>query len=64
MVAQHADALLLLLLGVPTAAIDWQIAVTWALPAWATVAGVCLVMFAMTFGLARAPETTEEPLVA
>ena len=44
MVAQHADALLLLLLGVPTAAIDWQIAVTWALPAWVTVAGVCLVM--------------------
>jgi len=43
-VAQHADALLLLLLGVPTAAIDWQIAVTWALPAWVTVAGVCLVM--------------------
>ena len=44
LVAQHADALVLLLLGVPTAAIDWQIAVTWALPAWVTVAGVCLVM--------------------
>jgi len=41
-VAQHADALLLLLLGVPTAAIDWQIAVTWALPAWVAAAGACL----------------------
>ena len=43
LVAQHADALVLLLLGVPTAAIDWQIAVTWALPAWVAPAGVCLV---------------------
>src|SRR2546429_2350642 len=42
-VAKHADALVLLLLGVPTAAIDWQIAVTWALPAWVAAAGVCLV---------------------
>jgi len=42
-VAQHADALLLILLGVPTAAIDWQIALTWALPAWVPAAGVCLV---------------------
>jgi len=41
-VAQHADALVLLLLGVPTAAIDWQIAVTWALPAWVAAAGACL----------------------
>src|SRR5207302_1094734 len=42
LVAQHADALVLLLLGVPTAAIDWQIAVTCALPAWVAAAGVCL----------------------
>ena len=41
-VAQHADALVLLLLGVPTAAIDWQITVTWALPAWVAAAGACL----------------------
>ena len=34
----------MLVLGVPTAAIDWQIAVTWALPAWVAAAGVCLVM--------------------
>ena len=40
--AQHADALVLLLLGVPTAAIDWQITVTWALPAWVAAAGACL----------------------
>jgi len=44
LLAQHADALVLLVLGVPTAAIDWQIAVTWALPAWVAAAGVCLVM--------------------
>src|SRR5256886_3601367 len=42
-VAQAADALVLLLLGVPTAAIDWQIAVTWGLPAWVAAAGICLV---------------------
>ena len=37
-----AAALVLLLLGVPTAAIDWQITVTWALPAWVAAAGACL----------------------
>src|SRR5438445_4157749 len=43
LVAQHADALVLLLLGVPTAAIDWQIDVTWSLPAWFLASAVCLV---------------------
>jgi hypothetical protein len=46
MVAQHGDTLVLILLGLPTAAIDWQIAVTWALPAWipALVAGLVLAL--------------------
>ena len=46
MVAQHGDTLVLILLGLPTAAIDWQIAVTWALPAWipALVAGLLLAL--------------------
>jgi hypothetical protein len=46
MVAQHGDTLVLILLGLPTAAIDWQIAVTWALPAGipALVAGLVLAL--------------------
>src|SRR5438477_9652210 len=55
-VAQHADALLLLLLGVPTAAIDWQIAITWALPGWIAAAGACLVAALIVTLLAR-PQT-------
>jgi hypothetical protein len=42
-VAQHGDALALILLGLPTAAIDWQIAVTWALPAWIPAVATVLV---------------------
>jgi len=52
-VAQHADALVLLLLGVPTAAIDWQIAATWALPAWIAGAGAGLVATLIVTMLAR-----------
>ena len=43
LVAQHGDALALILLALPTVAIDWQIAVTWALPALIPAAGACLV---------------------
>ena len=42
-VALHGDTLLLILLSLPTAAIDWQIAVTWAVPGWIPAAGACLV---------------------
>jgi len=52
-VAQHADALVLILLGLPTAAIDWQIAITWALPAWIPVAVACVVAALIVIMLAR-----------
>src|SRR3989454_3978459 len=52
-VAQHGDALVLILLGLPAAAIDWQIAITWALPAWIPVAGACLVAALIVTMLAR-----------
>lgn len=52
-VAQHADALVLILLGLPTAAIDWQIAITWALPAWIPAVGGCLVAALIAIALAR-----------
>jgi hypothetical protein len=45
----------LILLGLPTAAIDWQIARTWALPAWLILFGsaILLVAFAVAVGSAR-----------
>jgi hypothetical protein len=52
-VAQHGETLLLILLGLPTAAIDWQIAITWALPAWIPAAGACLVAALIVSALAR-----------
>jgi hypothetical protein len=49
-VAQYGDTLVLILLGLPTAAIDWQIALTWALPAWipAVAAGLVIALIAAT----------------
>jgi len=52
-VAQHGDTLVLILLGLPTAAIDWQIALTWAVPAWIAAAGACLVAALIVTMLAR-----------
>ena len=56
LVAQHGDALALTLLALPTAAIDWQIAITWALPPWISAAGACLVAALIVTMLAR-PQT-------
>jgi Glycosyltransferase family 87 len=56
LVAQHGDALALILLALPTAAIDWQITVTWALSAWIPAAGACLVTALIVIMLAR-PQT-------
>src|SRR5256885_598860 len=53
LVAQHGDALALILLALPTVAIDWQIAVTWALPALVPAAGACLVAALIVTTLAR-----------
>ena len=49
-VAQHGETLVLVVLGLPTAAIDWQIALTWALPAWipAVAAGAVVALIATT----------------
>jgi len=52
-VAQHADTLVLILLSLPTAAIDWQIANTWTLPAWIPAAGAGLVTALIVTMLAR-----------
>jgi hypothetical protein len=59
--AQHFDAVLLILLALPTMAVDWQIASTWALPAWIPVAGACLLGVLIVIALAR-PEW--KPLAA
>jgi hypothetical protein len=50
--ARHGEALVLILLGLPTAAIDWQIALTWSLPTWVKLA--CLAVLAVAMGLAIA----------
>jgi hypothetical protein len=36
-VAQHGETVVLILLALPSVAIDWQIALTWALPTWVPV---------------------------
>jgi hypothetical protein len=45
--ARRGEALILLLLGLPTAVIDWQIGQTWRLPLWVTIVsgGMALVAF-------------------
>jgi len=65
-VAQHGDTLVLILLGLPTAAIDWQIALTWAVPAWLAAAGACLVAALIVTMLARphAKPIATAPVVA
>jgi hypothetical protein len=45
---RRGEAVLLILLGVPTAAVDWQIANTWALPAWVRLP--CLAATALALG--------------
>lgn len=47
--ARHGDALVLVMLGLPTAAIDWQIANTWSLPGW--VSCLCLAMVAVAIAV-------------
>ena len=44
---RHGDALVLILLGLPTAAIDWQIARTWSVPAWISLGLLGLVAMAV-----------------
>jgi len=52
-VAQNGDALVLIAFGLPTAAIDWQIAVTWALPAWVPAIAAVLVVALIVTALTR-----------
>lgn len=54
--ARRGEAVVLILLGLPTAAIDWQIAATWRLPLWisllagaATLGAVSIVVLAPQF---------------
>jgi uncharacterized membrane protein YqjE len=45
-IRRHGESLLLLLLGVPSAAVGWQIARTWGVPGWipASLAGLLLIL--------------------
>jgi hypothetical protein len=46
-VRRHAEGLILLLFGLPTAAIDWEVAATWHLPAWISLLAGLLFLGAM-----------------
>lgn len=52
-VAQYGETLVLIVLGLPTAAIDWQIALTWALPAWIPAVAAGAVVALIATSLAR-----------
>jgi hypothetical protein len=49
---RHGDGLVLILLGLPTAAIDWQIARTWSVPAWISLGLLGLVAVAAALVIA------------
>ena len=49
MLVRRGEALLLVLLGIPTAAVDWQIANTWALPIWLRL--LCLTAVVVPVGI-------------
>ena len=46
MIRRHGETLLFLLLGIPSAAVGWQIARTWGVPGWvpASLAGLLLIL--------------------
>ena len=49
MLLRRGEAVLLILLAIPTAAVDWQIANTWALPIWVRL--LCLAATALGLGM-------------
>jgi len=49
---RHGQALLLILLGIPSAVVDWQIANTWALPAWVRLASLAALIVALAIVVA------------
>ena len=51
--ARRGEAALLVLLGLPTAVIDWQIAQTWKLPAWISLLAGGVALAALGLGLWR-----------
>lgn len=61
--ARHGEALVLILLGLPTAAIDWQIALTWSLPSWISLASLAIAAVAVGL-VASGPRLRELGAVA
>ena len=55
MLARRGEALLLLLLGIPTTAVDWQIANAWGLPVWVRLACLAATGVALLIVAARRP---------
>jgi hypothetical protein len=49
---RRGQALLLILLGIPCAAVDWQIANTWALPAWVRLGCLAALIVALAIVIA------------
>ena len=55
---RHGDAVVLLIFGIASAAIDWQIATTWSLPEWISLlcGAVLIVALAIVFSQPRLQE--------
>jgi hypothetical protein len=49
---RRGEAVLLILLAIPTAAVDWQIASTWALPLWVRLFCLALLIIALAIVIA------------
>jgi len=65
-IRRHGETLLLVLLGIPSAAVGWQIARTWGLPGWlpASLAGVLAILVVAAAAQPRLKEVTAAGAIA
>ena len=66
MIRRHGETLLLLLLGIPSAAVGWQIARTWGIPGWlpASLAGLLAILVAAAAAQPRLKEVAAAGAIA
>ena len=66
MIRRHGETLLLLVLGIPSAAVGWQIARTWSLPGWlpASLAGLLAILVVAAAAQPRLKEVAAAGAIA
>ena len=66
MIRRHGETLLLLVLGIPSAAVGWQIARTWGLPGWlpASLAGLLAILVVAAAAQPRLKEVAAAGAIA